>query len=90
MVTKAEKAYMDAVARLPCAICGTLGVHLHHAREGQGGSQRAQNWLVIPLCPRCHTGPHGIHGDKAMWKIRKMDEMDALAETIAAVWIVNR
>ncbi len=48
-------------------------------------SQRASNYLVIPLCPPCHTGKHGIHGDKAMLKIRKVDELDLLAETIASL-----
>jgi hypothetical protein len=87
VTTKSEKSYMDRVAKLPCAICASHGVQLHHVREGQGTSQRAQNWLVIPLCPDCHTGPkNGIHGDRAMWKIHKMDEMDALAKTIQAIW----
>lgn len=86
MTTKVEKAYMDRVAKLPCAICGAYGVQLHHAREGQGLSQRAENWLVIPLCEACHTGPRGIHGDRSMWKIKKWDEMDALADTIKSIW----
>lgn len=82
MTTKAEKRYLDRVAGLSCAVCGAEGVHIHHAREGQGMAQRAQNWLAIPLCPPCHTGSQGIHGDRRLLKARKLDEMDLLASTI--------
>ncbi len=81
-MTKAEKRYLDRVANLSCAVCGAEGVHIHHAREGQGMAQRAQNWLAIPLCPTCHTGPRGIHGDKQLLKAQKLDEIDLLANTI--------
>ena len=51
-------------------------------REGQGMSQRASNFLTIPLCPPCHTGPLGVHGNKAMMRIQKLSELDMLAWTI--------
>lgn len=73
---------MGRVAQLPCAICGTEPVELHHPREGLGMAQRAKHWLVVPLCPSCHRGPHGVHGDKQLLKARKLDEMTLLAETI--------
>jgi hypothetical protein len=47
--------------------------------------QRAGNMLCIPLCPSCHRGPKGIHGDKTMLRIRKVDEMDLLNETLQKV-----
>lgn len=84
-MTKAEKHYLDRVASLPCQCCGAEGVHIHHAREGQGMAQRAQNWLAIALCPDCHTGSQGIHGDRRLLKARKLDEMDLLAKTIEAL-----
>ena len=76
---------MDKVAQLPCGLCGAHGVHLHHIREGQGMAQRASNFLVVPLCPSCHTGPSGVHGDKTMLRIHKMTELDLLAQTIEAL-----
>ena len=85
MTTKAEKRYLDKVASLPCMVCGADGVHIHHVREGQGMAQRAQNWLAVPLCPTCHTGSQGIHGDRRLLKARKLDEMDLLAMTIEAM-----
>ena len=85
MTTKAEKKYLDRVASLPCQCCGAEGVQVHHVREGQGMAQRAQNWLAVALCPACHTGSQGIHGDRRMLKARKLDEMDLLAKTIEAL-----
>lgn len=77
-----EKRYLDRVAQLDCVVCGAHGVHIHHAREGEGMGQRAQNWLAIAVCPSCHTGPRGIHGDKSVLRQEKLDEMDLLARTI--------
>ena len=81
-MTKAERKRMDRLAQLPCCCCGAYGVQLHHVREGQGMAQRASNWLTIPLCPDCHTGSRGIHGDKSIMRQHKLDEMDLLARTI--------
>ena len=82
MTTKAEKRHLDRVAALPCCLCGESPVQVHHVREGQGFAQRASNWLAVPLCQSCHTGPQGLHGDKTMLRVMRMDEMDMLADTI--------
>lgn len=44
-------------------------------------AQRASNWLAVPLCPSCHRGPKGVHGDKSWLRMLKMDELDLLAYT---------
>jgi len=85
VTTSAERAYMGRVAALPCAICGQHGVQVHHIRQGQGMAQRAQNWLTVPLCVVCHQGRHGVHGDRALLRARKIDEIDLLAMTIEAL-----
>lgn len=48
-------------------------------------AQRASNFLVIPLCPDCHTGSMGVHGDKTMMRLMKVTELDLLARTIEAL-----
>lgn len=78
--------YKSLVADQPCSCCGAEGVELHHPREGQGMAQRASDWLVIPLCPDCHRGAFGIHGNKNMMKIKKLTEMDLLAQTIERIF----
>jgi hypothetical protein len=85
VATRPEIRHMGRVAELPCVLCGAHGVQVHHIREGQGMAQRASNWLVVPLCPSCHTGPLGVHGDKTMMRINKMTELDMLAKTIEAL-----
>lgn len=88
---KAEAEYMSRVAQLECMLCKAQGydgetpVELHHVREGQGMGQRAPNWLVIPLCPGCHRGTNGIHGDRMYLRNARVDEMDLLAMTIEAL-----
>lgn len=82
-----EKHWLSRIASLPCVLCRklgrhTVGVHVHHVREGQGMGQRAQNFLSIPLCPECHEGRHGIHGDRMLFRQAKCDEMDLLSDTI--------
>jgi hypothetical protein len=84
-MTAASKRHMDRVSQLPCCLCNAQPVELHHLREGQGMSQRASDMLVIPVCPSCHRGPQGIHGDKSMLRIYKKTELDLLADTLEAL-----
>lgn len=82
-----ESRYMGMVAKLPCACCGAYGVEVHHVREGQGMSQRASNFLTVPLCPDCHRGSNGIHGNKSYLRIKKLEELDLLANTIQQIFM---
>lgn len=78
----AGRRHMARVAELPCAVCRQPGPSLvHHIRTGHGMAQRASDWLTVPLCPDCHQGQHGIHGDRQKWIARKLSELDALADT---------
>jgi hypothetical protein len=45
-------------------------------------SQRASDWLTVPLCHADHVGPRGIHGDRSEMHLRKLTELDLLADTI--------
>ena len=83
-MSNAAKRHMNRVGALPCAICGTSPVELHHIREGQGAAQRAPDTLVIPLCPEHHRGASGIHGlgRKGFYTRYKRDELAYLAETL--------
>ncbi len=76
--TKSEKAHIERVKDLPCSVCDTSGPSdCHEVKQGQ--------WFTsVALCKDCHQGPIlGIHGQKRAWSVRKMDELDALAVTIA-------
>lgn len=90
MASKAEKRHMDRVARLGCVVCRNVhGVEspaeIHHIREGQGVSQRASNFLVIPLCPSHHrSGGEGVayHAGQRTWQSLYGTELELLAQTI--------
>lgn len=86
-----ESKHMAKIAAMGCVLCERLGVtqsgrtYVHHIREGQGKSQRASDWLAIPLCYDCHQGKEGIHGDRSLLRVAKCEELDLLADTIAKV-----
>jgi hypothetical protein len=80
----AERRHMDRVAALRCLICRRPAC-VHHVREGQGMSQRASNFLVIPLCPDHHTdGGLGVafHAGSKTFERIYGSELDLLAQTI--------
>lgn len=88
MSTAIEKKYMGEIASLGCVICGSPA-EIHHIRQGQGMSQRASNFLVIPLCPHHHRlGGHGesIHQGQGMFEMRYDDELRLLAKTIERIF----
>ncbi len=65
------------VKALACSVCDAPGPsEAHHMVQGL-------QYTCIALCPECHTGPRmGWHGQRFAWKIRKMEEIDALNVTI--------
>ncbi|GMQ79534.1 MAG: Ref family recombination enhancement nuclease [Anaerolineae bacterium] len=64
--TKAEQAHMARVIELGCIVCMNKGygfspAEIHHPRNGQGLSQRANHKDGIPLCPQHHRlGGYGV------------------------------
>lgn len=79
-ITPAESEHMGKVKLSGCAVCGAGGVvEAHHIKQGR-------HFTTVGLCDYCHRGPQGIHGDKTMWRIHKMDELDALNETLRRVY----
>ena len=83
MSASTERMHMQRVKELPCSVCGHPGPSdAHHILEGRTPGRKSPNFLCIPLCKDCHTGPKGIHGDRSMWKIYKATELQCLADTI--------
>ena len=82
--TKDEREYVRLVKLQPCSVCDEGGgeanpSEAHEIKQGQWFTSTA-------LCASCHRGPLlGIHGQKRMWILKKMDELDALAITIQRI-----
>jgi hypothetical protein len=62
-----------------------MPVEVHHLMSGRVPGRRSSDWLAIPLCPDCHRGRNGIHGQQAMLKVMRKTELDLLAETFQRV-----
>lgn len=79
-LTARERDHMARIKAMPCAVCDQPGPsEAHHIK------QHVQ-MLCVPLCTSCHRDPHnGLHGGRAMWRVMRMDELDALAKTIEAL-----
>lgn len=80
-MTAAERAHVETVKLLSCAVCDTGGgcaapSEAHELEQGQ--------WFtVIPLCASCHRdGFNGIHGQRRIWNALKKTELSCLNDTI--------
>ena len=76
-LNKEERIHLALIKELPCSVCDAPGPsEAHHIKQGL-------QYTCVALCVDCHRGPVlGIHGQKRMWAIKKMDEMDALNVTL--------
>lgn len=75
-MTKAEREHVGRVKALACSICDAPGPsYAHHIEQGL-------HHIVVALCWDCHQGPAGWHGTKALWRVRKLDELKALNITL--------
>jgi hypothetical protein len=75
-LTDRQRRYLARIKELACSVCDAPGPsEAHHVIQGL-------QYTCISLCADCHRGPSGWHGTKALWRIRKMDEMKALNITL--------
>ena len=75
--TASESEHIAAVKSVACVVCNASPPSAaHHVKQGQ-------HYTCVALCKDCHQGSfNGIHGQRRMWLVMKMDETDALAVTI--------
>lgn len=84
--TKAEADYIRFVAQQPCSVCDQGGgeaapSEVHEIEQGNW-------WLSVALCADCHRGAfNGLHGQRRMWAVKKLDEQGALSITIRRVFL---
>ena len=75
--TQAEREHLARVKALPCSVCDEPPPSdAHHIKQSSA-------YTCVALCKSCHQGSlMGWHGQRRMWAIKKMDEIDALAVTV--------
>ena len=75
--TASERLHIARIKAMSCVICdASAPSECHEINQGQ--------WFTsMPLCADCHRGSlNGIHGQRRLWNVYKMDELSALNETI--------
>ena len=84
-MTAASKRHMQRVAELPCVVCGTHPVQVHHIRMANltGAGQKASDWLTIPLCQPDHNM---LHSDMPMWEMRNGRQIDHVTKTLERLY----
>ena len=77
-----ERQWVQKVKEQECSVCGQAGPSdAHHIKQGN-------HFTVVALCKSCHQGSMmGWHGQKRAWAIAKMDELDALNNTLKNVFM---
>lgn len=76
-LTAREREHLARVKAMPCSVCDAHGPsEAHHIKQHR-------QMLCIPLCASCHRSSfNGIHGQARIWKVLKLDELDALNKTM--------
>lgn len=72
-----KKVLWPAIAQMPCMVCQSYPVTLHHCTGGsmaevgmmRGTSQKMSDWLVIPLHRRYHLDEFGIDSGDVYWGV---------------------
>ena len=80
-LTTRERAHLGRVKELPCSVCDAPGPSdAHHVKQHN-------QFTAVALCRDCHMGSEmGWHGRKTAWRIRKLDELDALNTTLGRLF----
>lgn len=80
-LTQAERRHLARVKELPCSVCDQCGPsEAHHIVQGN-------QYTAVALCTDCHRGPVlGWHGQRGMWRVKKMDELGALDVTLSRLF----
>jgi hypothetical protein len=75
--TAKERVHLARVKELPCSLCDAPGPSdAHHVKQHR-------QYTCVALCKDCHQGATmGWHGQRRMWALKKMEEIDALNITI--------
>jgi hypothetical protein len=78
--TLKERNHLARIKEMGCGVCGAAGPSdAHHIVQHE-------QYLCIPLCKDCHQGSfNGIHGEKRIWNVYKVNEMSVLNETIRSL-----
>lgn len=93
--TKETKQHMSKVADLGCLICNKMGfpnspAELHHIKNFTGIGRKANDFEVIPLCPKHHRqGKDAYHYSPKSFTEKWGTQKQLLQETLTMVKLQN-
>ena len=78
--------HLARVAELPCSVCSTRPVQVHHIRGAglTGIGQKCSDWFTIPLCPPCHDSFH--RQGRMKWEMQNGPQVDHVAQTLELLY----
>jgi len=77
--------HMKRVAELPCVVCGTSPVQVHHIRAAglTGAGQKACDFFTIPLC---HADHADLHRGMKTWEMRNGSQAMHVGLTLKRIY----
>ena len=84
-MTAASKRHMKRVSELPCVVCKTHPVQVHHIRMANltGAGQKCSDWLTFPLCAIDHAW---LHSDIPQWEMQYRRQIDHVTATLERLY----
>lgn len=82
---KTSRKHLARVANLPCVVCGSTDVQVHHIRQSgiSGAGQKASDWLTFALCARDHAD---LHAGIKTWEMRYGRQIDHVTKTLEKLY----
>jgi hypothetical protein len=80
-----NRNHMERVAELPCVVCETDQVQVHHIKgmDFTGGNLRSADWFTFPLCRGCHAY---LHEDVKAWEMTWGSQVSHVARTLDTLY----
>ena len=80
-----NRNHLKRVAKLPCVVCNSPEVQVHHVRNHAVSSagKRASDWFSFPLCAIHHAN---LHDDIKFWEMRNGDQFRHVADTLQRLY----
>ena len=77
--------HLARVAELPCVVCESDEVQVHHIRDMNfcGAGQKASDWFTFPLCQGCHAL---LHSDIKAWEMSFGKQIKHVEQTLEMLY----
>ena len=80
-----SRTHLSRVAELPCVVCDSPEVQVHHIRNHAVSSavKRASDWFTFPLCAIHHAN---LNDGIKTWEMRNGGQFRHVADTLQRLY----